>query len=494
METRKTPFRHVIGYSLGDGAFSVTMNTIYGFAMFFYTQALGIPAHLTGWILAIPMIWDAVTDPAMGFISDKTKSRYGRRLPHILIGGVLLGLFYMFLWYVPELFKKSQNLTVFYLIVVNMISRTLITWYYVPYIALGFEMSGDYNERNKLQSARWVANMVFNLIFSGIIVWNFFLVDADGNRNTTIEANYAKMGIFFGGMILILILITTFSTRSYRIDTRRQSSHLGHGFKGFLDDILETFKDLNALYVFLFFCVVSCSFVFVSSIQMYVYVSFVNLSRIEASIVHSSGMIGFAIGSLLATPIAKRFDKKRAIYIGACINILGNAVIGLVFLTRWIEPGMMPFTANLPIPFMGEVSVETSLASVVFWLSQTTYWLGSGMLLPITFSMIADVSSINHLKTGQVKDGSYSAVFTFLMKVTSSIALIIVGKMLAFTGYIEGTDVQPPAVAFQLTQMMVFLGMFFTALALLFLIKYPITREYMEKLTCSQKPTPQEGA
>ncbi len=63
MQTTKTPFRHVLGYSLGDGAFSLTMNTVWGFAMFFYTQALGIPADVTGWILGIPMIWDAVTDP-----------------------------------------------------------------------------------------------------------------------------------------------------------------------------------------------------------------------------------------------------------------------------------------------------------------------------------------------------------------------------------------------------------------------------------------------
>lgn len=493
METTKTPLRHVLGYSLGDGAFSLTMNTIWGFSMFFYTQALGIPADVTGWILGIPMIWDAVTDPAMGFLSDKTKSRFGRRLPHILIGGVLLAFFYVFIWHVPDMFRKSQNMTVIYLIVVNMISRTLITWYYVPYVALGFEMSNDYNERNRLQSARYVCNMVFNLLFCGILVWHVFLIDANGNRNTTIEANYAKMGLGFGAMILLLVLTTVFSTRSYGTDTRQASAHIGNGIKGFCDDIAGIFKDRNAVHVFLFFCVVSCSFVFVGSTQMYVYVSFMDLSPTEASIVHSSTMIAFATGSLLATPIARVFDKKRATYIGSAINILGNALIGLVFLTGWMKPGMNPFTASIPVPFMETVNLETSAASVVFWLLQASYWLGSGMLLPIIFSMIADVSAINHAKTGQVKDGSYSAVSTFLMKVTGSIALIIVGKMLAYTGFVEGTDVQPPAVAFKLTQMMVFLGMFFTFVAVLFLIQYPITREYMEKLRNPQNPVPDQG-
>ena len=86
-------------------------------------------------------------------------------------------------------------------------------------------------------------------------------------------------------------------------------------FKGFIEDMAGIFKDKNATFVFLFFCIVNCSFVFVSSIQMYVYVSFMDLSALEASIVHSSGMIGFAIGALISVPIAKKFDKKPALYI-----------------------------------------------------------------------------------------------------------------------------------------------------------------------------------
>jgi glycoside/pentoside/hexuronide:cation symporter, GPH family len=445
------------------------MNTVWGFAMFFYTQALGIAPELTGWILAIPMIWDAVTDPVMGFITDNTKSRFGRRHPHVLIGGVLLAMFYFFLWYVPDVFQSSQKITVLYLVAVNLISRTLMTWYYVPYVALGFEICTDYNERSKLQSTRFVVNMIFNLLFCGILVWRVFLVDADGNRDTTIQANYARMGLGFGLVILALILITVFSTRRYASDTRKESAMMGKGLKGFLEDMVGIFRDWNAAIVFLFFCVVNCSFVFVASIQMYVYVSFMDLSPFEASATHSSTMIGFAIGSLISAPIARRFDKKPAVYIGAAINVLANVMLGVIFLTGWLTPQMMPFW-------------KTSVASMVFWFFHAAYWCGTGFLMPIVFSMIADVSAINHLKTGHNKDGSYSAVLTFLTKVTSSVALIAVGFIMTLTGFAEGSDVQPPEVAFRLTQMMIFLGIFFTVLAALFLIKYPVNRVYMEKM------------
>jgi glycoside/pentoside/hexuronide:cation symporter, GPH family len=476
MEKKTVPFRHVIGYGLGEGAFSLTMNTIWGFAMFFYTQALGIPAEMTGWILGIPMIWDAVTDPVMGYITDNTKSRFGRRHPHILIGGVLMAMFYVFLWYVPDMFQSSQKVIVMYLIAVNIISRTLMTWYCVPYIALGFEITTDYNERNKLQSARFALNMFFNLVFCGIIVWRVFLVDAEGNRDTTIQANYARMGLGFGAIILVLILISVFSTRRYS-NTRQGSAMMGSGLRGFIEDMVGILKDKHAALIFLFFCVVNCSFVFVASIQMYVYVSFMDLSAMEASVVHSSGMIGFAIGSLIATPIAKKFDKKYAIYTGVAINILANVLIGVFFLSGLLKPHMIPFW-------------KTSVASVVFWVFQASYWFGTGFMFPIIYSMVADVSRINYLKTEQVKDGSYSAVFTFLTKATSSIALIIVGKILTYTGFVEGTDVQPPQVAFKLTQMMVYLGIFFTIAAVLFLLKYPVNRKYMEQIESRYKSQP----
>ena len=469
MNNIKTTFLNIFSYSLGDGAFSLTMNTVWGFAMFFYTQALGLNSELTAWILAIPMIWDAVTDPVMGYITDNTKSKFGRRHPHILIGGVLMAVFYFFLWYVPDIFQSSQKMIALYLIVVNLISRTLMTWYYVPYVALGFEICTDYDDRNKLQSTRFVINMLFNLVFCGIIVWRFILLDSEGNRDTTIQANYSQMGFWFGLIILILILITVFSTKKYITDTRHVSSEIGHGIKGFFNDMMGIFKDTNSTYIFLFFCIVNCSFVFVSSIQMYVYVSFMDLSAMEASVVHSSGMIGFALGSFISAPLARKFDKKPVLYIGAAINIGANVCLGLFFLTGLLKPHMIPFW-------------KTSVASIVFWIFQASYWWGSGFLLPLVSSMVADISEINKINTGQIKDGSYAAVLSFLTKVTSSVALIVVGKVLALIGFIEGNDIQAPKVAYRLTQTMIFLGVFFTLLATVFIAKYPVNREYMKQI------------
>ena len=469
MEKKKTPFTDILSYSLGNGAFSLTMNTIWGFAMFFYTQALGLEIGVAATILAIPVFWDAVTDPVMGFITDNTKSRFGRRHGHILAGGVLMALFYFFLWYVPGYFQSTEKLLVTYLIAVNLISRTLMTWYFVPYIALGFEICTDYEERNKLQSARFVINMVFNLIFCGILVWRVFLVDGEGNRDTTIQANYARLGFWFGLSILVLIIMTVFLTRKYCTDTRNDTSMIDNGFRGFSKDMIEIFKDVNSIFVYVFFCIVGLSCVFVASFQMYVYVSFMDLSAFEASAVHSSGMIGFALGSLLAAPIAKRYDKKPVIYIGTAISILANVALGLFFLTGFLKPHEIPFW-------------KTSIASVVFWIFQASYWFGTGFLSPIIFSMVADISEINRLKTGQIKDGSYSAVLSFLTKLTSSVALLAVGKILAMTGFTKGQDLQPPDVAFRLAQVMVYMGILFSVLAIGFILKYPVNREFMEKV------------
>ena len=88
---RKTRWKDIIGYTLGEGATSLTMNGISGFAMLYYTQALGLSFSLAGIAFAVSSIWDALVDPAIGHLSDNTHSRWGRRQPYILLGGVLMG-------------------------------------------------------------------------------------------------------------------------------------------------------------------------------------------------------------------------------------------------------------------------------------------------------------------------------------------------------------------------------------------------------------------
>ncbi len=101
-EPAVTPLSDVLAYASGDGVTSVILNSIMNFAMLFYTQVIGLDAMLAGLAISISIFWDAITDPIMGHITDNTRSRWGKRHPYMLVGGLLTILFYVMLWLVPN--------------------------------------------------------------------------------------------------------------------------------------------------------------------------------------------------------------------------------------------------------------------------------------------------------------------------------------------------------------------------------------------------------
>ena len=142
--------RDIIAYAYGDGVTSIFLNSILNFAMLYYTQVIGLDATLAGLAISISIFWDAITDPIMGHISDNTRSRWGKRHPYMLLGGLLTVFFYALLWLVPDGFE-SEYAVFGWLMVINLLMRTGMTVFLVPYNALGFEICTDYSGRSKLQ-------------------------------------------------------------------------------------------------------------------------------------------------------------------------------------------------------------------------------------------------------------------------------------------------------------------------------------------------------
>ncbi|OHB54093.1 MAG: hypothetical protein A2Y12_12595 [Planctomycetes bacterium GWF2_42_9] len=104
------PLVDMLCFSLGDGASSLMLNTIWGFAMLYYTNALGLDYKLAGIAMAVAVLWDAFMDPIMGYISDNTRSRFGRRHPYILVGGILLAVTFYYMWTIPHQFNHGHML------------------------------------------------------------------------------------------------------------------------------------------------------------------------------------------------------------------------------------------------------------------------------------------------------------------------------------------------------------------------------------------------
>ena len=206
----KLKIRDLWGYASGEGAAAVTMNGISGFAMLFYTQIMGMSPELIGIAFGVGTIYDAITDPLMGTVSDRTHSRFGRRHPYMLVGGLLMAVFFFLHWFVPESFQGEKRLFG-YLIVINLLIKTAFTVFVVPFTALGFEMCRTDDDRARLQGVRFGFNMITNVLFTGL-GWILLFPDgtaADGSiiDGTKIAENFHRMGMVLTGSTALLVLI-----------------------------------------------------------------------------------------------------------------------------------------------------------------------------------------------------------------------------------------------------------------------------------------------
>jgi GPH family glycoside/pentoside/hexuronide:cation symporter len=481
----KVSLGHIFNYAIGEGAFSLTMNGIANFAMLYYAQVLGLSAGKAGLALSITLIWDAITDPVMGHITDNTRSRFGRRNPYILIGGLFLAVSFFFLWFVPDFFIKTNfiflkaNLLFWYILVINLIVRTAVTVFVVPYTALGFEICPDYEDRSRLQGVRYFVNQIVNF-GGGAMAWSIFFRDqigADGGRvdGTKIAGNYFNMGIALTIATALMIIYCVYTMRRHAVDTR-QMPRPHNDLMSFLMDFIGTISDRYALYVFAFIGLAQLGMLVVAQSQMFTYVNFMKFTHWDKTCAHGAGMLCFALGSLLQAYLVRHMDKKPAAYIGVGFCVFGNAMLLILFIF-----GLMPAQMSLPlpenIPLLGGIDVHVSV--LAFAIFQGMWWGGCGMLISLATSMIADISEINQCRTGQLKDGSYAAVFSFILKAAMAIGMFFNGILLDWLGYVSGAKEQVPEAIRRIAILTFVSGPIIILLALPILVLYPVNRKFM---------------
>ena len=464
----------MLTYGVGECANSLVMNGVFGFAMIFFTKALGLNPAWAGFAMAVSVVWEAIFEPIMGHISDNTRSRWGRRHPYMMVGGMLMAVCSYMIWFVPEIFRSSPFATLGYVIVVNLVLRTGLTMFFIPYMALGFEMCSDYQGRAKLQSIRQIFNMAAN--FAGpAMAWSIFFQDRETIRGTTVAANYLHMGTAFAISTAIFVLVVVVFTFHWHEDTRHAKRESRAGWiNGFLADMKQILRDPNPRWVFVFVFVVCAGMVLVSSLQIFIYDDYMKFSAFQKTIAHGGTMAGMALGALTSVGLAKKFDKRNTVLLGGLVSVTASLILGLIFVT-----GLVPHEATW---IVGGRTVP--LALCLFVPLHAAYWFGNGVMLPIANAMMADVSEIHRLQTGIKKDGGYSSVFSLSMRMAISMSLLASGYCLNFIGYkvpqnAEAVTQNPEAI-WRLGLVTFVLGAFICLLSLLAIRKYPLTRSLLE--------------
>ncbi|WP_175416243.1 MFS transporter [Aggregatimonas sangjinii] len=474
---KETPTRmkDIMAYSAGDGVTSVLLNSILNFAMLFYTQVIGLDATLAGLAISISIFWDAITDPIMGHISDNTRSRWGKRHPYMLLGGILSLFFFTLLWLVPD-GMESEYAIFAWLMGFNLLMRTGMTIFLVPYNALGFEICTDYDGRSKIQGVRFAFGMAINILtaFSWVL---FFPDNADGEIKATAEAgNYTSLIIACVVVGLLLLAIVMFATRKYAIDSRNESRDNG-GIANMFKEIAHTLKDPLLRMVYIMTIVGITSAAFVGSVQIYVYEFFMEFTSVEKTIVHSSTMVAFAVGSLVGSALAKRIEKKGAILAGISLGLIGNILLCILFVGGIVSKDFAPFEL---------FGMESSGGMLTFMGFHDLFWLGVGTMIPTSFAMVADVSEIGKIRTGKLRDGSYSAMLSFVFKASQSLGVFFSGFVLTQMGFEAAQESYSMETMEKVTMVGFLSAAIFAAIAIIPVLKYPITRKYLERIRAGE--------
>ncbi len=418
------------------------------------------------------MFWDAVTYPIMGYFTDVTRSRFGRRAPYMVAGGLFLAPAFFFLWFLPLQFSTPPAIFCC-ILAANILTRTALTVFVVPYTALGFEICPDYTDRSKLQGARYFVNQIANLLF-GAMAWTMFFKDrtgADGHRidGSSIAENYLVMGAVLAAAIPLLIIVCIVSVRRDIVDNRCDESGPSEK-KSLFSSIASILKDRLAWYVFGFLGFALLGMMLTAQVQMFTFVFYMKFTAVEKSCVHGGGMLAFALASLALPLLVRHLDKKPTAFVGMGMSVFGGLGLFLVFTGGLMEPGAKLAVLGHPLP-IGVLS---------FGILQAFWWGGCGIIVPLATSMIADISEINSLKSGELKDGGYASVLSFFMKTASSIGLMLTGGLVALSGIVSKADTQTMEAARNISIITFLCGPAILVFSFLILRKYPVNRAYME--------------
>lgn len=448
----RIPFLQKVVY--GTGAFvNNTLADAVGRLMIVLNIGLGIDPAVVGLVSALPRLTDALTDPLMGYISDNTRSRWGRRRPYIFVGAIAAGLIFAAMWQLPR--GMSDSFYFWFMLVALILFYLAYTTFATPWVALGFELTPDFHERTRLMG---VQNFIGQLAYF-VTPWFLSFVTmgmfADELQGASVLAVIIAVFVIAVGVLPALLLrerIVPEVATEGRAESMGALQRIADFFGGFA-------KTLGSG-PFLRLCVATFmvfnGFMLISSFQTYVVIYYVcggdkkagaDWTAITGSVAAFS-TLGVVV---LVTWLATQVGKRRAFFLATGVSIVGYAA-------KWFcyDPAH-PEWVILPAPLLA---------------------FGLGGLFTLMPSMIADVVDLDELKTHQRREGMFGSIFWWVVKVGMAVALAAGGVLLNWTGFdvaLEGN--QTPDALFWMRVADVGIPIVASFVAIAAVWSYPLTEE-----------------
>ena len=384
-----------LGYGVCDLGGNLYFTVIAFWLLHYFTDTVGISAGLTGLIIMVGKIWDAVTDPVVGYLSDRSRSRWGRRRPWLLFGSVplFLGMIAMFTnpGIANQAWRFVWGLGVFCLL------STVYTVVNIPYSALTPELTRDFHEKTSLNGYRFGFAVLGTLLGAGAALP---LVNAFGDRVT----GFSVMGAVFGAVMMITALITFFSVREHEHRVEESAA-------GFFDSYRKVIANAPFRKILFTYTMHIVGVTVVSGILVYYY------KYLFGNEAHTTVALLFLLVTAMvfipvSVVVSRRIGKKLT-------YALGMAIVAC---------------AALAAAFTGErLGVRWTFALMVFG------GIGLGATYALPWSMMPDAIEWEAVRTGMRREGAYYGIWTFSSKIGQALSIAVTGLILDLSGYVPET-------------------------------------------------------
>ncbi len=394
-----------LGYSAGQLVEGVFNNALSVFLLFYVTTACGLSGGLAGIALSAGILVDAVMDPLIGSLSDRWRSRFGRRLPFMVVGLVPLTICFLLIFALPS--GLSQIGLAVWLAVLSIVMRISMSMFVLPYQAVGAELSDDYAERSSLMTWRWGIGQLGALIVI-VLGLGVFL---GGKNGLTHRAAYIPFGVCLAAVLVAGALVAIRTTWVMRARLHPPQASEGGIGVSLVREMAEVFRNPSFRILFFGALLFFVSIGVYSALSLHTNTFFWKLSAGQTQVVTLALFGGLLLGAPLAGPLLKWFEKATILTAGMLGLGLAQAV-----------PVLLRFAGLLPLTGDGLVVVIA------------TIMLAGGSLMAaaaIAFlAMLADAADEHELLFGARREGLFFAGWAFSSKAAGGIGALVAGWVL----------------------------------------------------------------
>ena len=421
-------------YGSGDIGFSLTTTIVAAYFLFFLTNVVGIRPAVAGIAILIGRSWDYINDPIIGHISDRTRSRWGRRRPFLLFGALPFALAFTMMWFKPP-WESVVALTVYYA-AAYVLFDTAATFVYMPYYALTPELTEDYDERTSLTSYR-----MFYSIFGSLLAFTIPLMIVGSFSPQNADKVFLMGGIF--GLVSALPLFLVFAYTREKPEFEEQAQPT------FKDSLKAAFKNKPFVFGAVIYLITWVSFDIMQTVLLF-FIKFVMGREADSDLI----MATIFIVAIFALPFWEWTSRKLNKRLAYAAGIAFWAVVQVIIIT---------------------LNPSSPLVLILFLCGLAGIGVGAAHVLP--WSIIPDAIEWDEYQTGQRHEGMFYSLVTLMQKIASSIAIPLTAVFLDVTHYVPNSAAQPASALLGIRILVGPIPALLLIVGIIFALKYPLSRE-----------------